>query len=198
MNVPIPPSSSNSKAMNSFANQEEGLARSTSCAKKSIHDKLLLRSDATAQEQSIMQHIVDAILDGDLKRLEDAVGELLVVPARAAVLANLVAEALACPGITILPLQNARWRFQGGHDSEHISIFSIKLMNAKRIIAVATDKRFGAHVFGPDDHDARSISSEMNEDPRILLKQIGRIAAFSTSAPPPPLYTGRQLPSPDR
>ena len=194
MNVPIPPSSSNTKAMSSFATQEESLARSTSCAKKNIHNKLVVHTDLTAHEQLMLQRIVEAIFDGDLKRLEDAIGELSVVPSRSAHLASVLAGELSCPGVTILPLQSARWRFQGAHESEHISILAIQLVNAKRILALATDRRFGAHVFGQDGPDGQGISNELNEDPRILLKQIGRLAAFSTSAPPPPLYTGRQLP----
>jgi hypothetical protein len=180
--------------MNSFATQEESLARSTTCAKKNLQARFALEKDLTGHEQLVLQRICDAIFDGDLKRLADAVAELSVVPARSAHLAAVLADALSCPGICILPLQNARWRFQGAHESEHISIFAIQLVNARRILALATDKRFGAHVFGPEGPDGQGISNELNEDPRILLKQIGGLAAFSTSAPPPPLYTGRQLP----
>ena len=83
-----------------------------------------------------------------------------------------------------------RWRFGDDDHALEVAVFSIQLIKARRILALATDTRFGVRVFGPGKEADLGISTVLMEDPKVLLKQIGRIAILAGGQTPPPFSRG--------
>ena len=152
------------------------------CAKNYLSTRLALATMLSFNEKVLVQRFGEAIMDGDVERLQYCMSALGDHGSRRDTILGIVAGELHTPGVAFLPLQVARWRFTESEELHEVTVLSIQLINARRIFSIASDDRFGPHVYGRE----HGITEELNEDPRILFTQIGRMIANGLTSPPPP------------
>lgn len=162
--------------------QSDAQAQALEHAKNYLSTRLALCTMLSFNEKVLVQRIGEAIMDGHLARLQACMTELGKTASRRDTIARVIAGELTTQGVAILPLQVARWRFSDFDEPHEVAVFSIQLANARRIFSIATDDRFGAHVYSREN----GITDELNENPRTLFRQIGRLICAGLTATPPP------------
>lgn len=161
-------------------------------AKQNIERKMQSRRDIDPAIQQAAATIGKAIVEGDLPHLQRALSRHNQEIDFLKKLGNIVGATLSCPGVTFMETCVASWKFSGDQNNTDIAILSVRLNNARRTLCLASEPRFGTKVFGPPrGAENSSTAVELNEDPRLLLKQIARVVAmYSDSGPPPPGIPG--------
>jgi hypothetical protein len=190
MTVSLPPSSESRQQADPappVAWQPTDAGPSTQ-ARQSFKNQLV-RYHMSAEDKSLLEIIANAIFDGNLQGLQRALESLREEPQRLIPLTNILAAELRGPGVEVLPAQAAKWQFGNQGVVFDIVVFSIQLTRAKRVLTVSTDCRFGAHVLAATNEYDLGFNQELSEEPRILLKQIGRMLTFSAGQTPPPFST---------
>lgn len=186
MTVEFPPPLSAFRALNALPDEPSKEEQDAKNAMLKFSSRLSSSPGLEPAEKAVLRTLASAIYEGDLKALQEAVLGFAANPNRLQNVSGLLSAQMQCPGVRILDAPIARWRFADEDQAQEVAVFSIHLTRARRILALATDQRFGVRVLGPGKEDDRNIGNELNEDPRILLKQIGRVATLASGQTPPP------------
>lgn len=161
--------------------------RAVESAKKSIERKIQSLRDLDPGLKQAAATIGKAIVEGDLPQVQRALSKHNQEVQFLKKLGNIVGATLTCPGVTFMETCVAKWKFGGDQHNTEIAILSIRLNNARRTLCLSSEPRFGFKVFGPPrGAENSSTAVELNEDPRLLLKQIARVVALYADSGPPP------------
>jgi hypothetical protein len=170
------------KPLSNYQGHESDV-REIETAKQAFIKKLNRNRTISAADRIFVEDFGAAILEGNLGRLEHLVYSFNGRAPYMIKLVNILIQEMQCSGIEIFEPQLAKCRFDDTTTFD-CAVFTIELIRAKRILSIGSHKRLGTHVYGTDAEEG--VGDELNEDPNILMKQIGRLATLSWGHTPPP------------
>jgi hypothetical protein len=139
--------------------------KTAEAAKNILCERLSFCTTLSYTEKVVLQRLGDALLAGDLNKLQKAVSSLVHCQPRWREIVAVMRGELNTTDINIQPLQVVR------ENEREIAVLTIHIVSAKRLLVIATDERFGVIVCG---RGPGGVTEELTEEPHALLKMIAK------------------------
>jgi hypothetical protein len=153
--------------------------QSAEAAKRILCERLSFCTTLSYTEKVVLQRIGEAVLTGDLAKLQKGMNSLVHCQPRWREIISAMRGELNTTDIEIQPLQVVR------ENEREIGVLTIHVVSAKRLLVIATDERFGVIVCG---RGPGGVTEELNEDPHALLKVIAKAVMIELAGMPAFMY----------
>jgi hypothetical protein len=163
-----------------FAKRDQAARIQKSTADEDNAYKRMERRSKKASE------LVQLIRDGAFTELEAWIRGYKDNSEELAEIANVARFRLNCSELSIPYTTISRGQPLANGKRTDMVHFMIRFQTVQRILVIPTHPDYHTTVFGPG-RSGTGVATPLTEDPRLLLKQIGRIACINRYVSPPPL-----------